>query len=349
MSLPFLILAGTVAYTVIFPDGIDGGSDIPSSTQTSKIPKASPKAITTTTTTNNGVGGRPVSIFLSGVVVGVGLSLWASYELKRTRLWQRARLQLLSWLYDDFSSVSMAWTDGGGNGADCISGSDASRPSSSSNDNNDNRVDPEDTRLVDKYRRPTKLDAITGIPLNVDGGVPSSSSSSSHCGSHVDLVSPDWTLTNGMSVDLLTIAAGSEIVPNKSKGVEFYYVVRGDGDLIRDHNQTVRIMLGMGFIVDPDSVRGFKARGNKLGKLVLLRAMDVTIADTGTGPSESITTQQGNSSSNKLSNAKNMIVAGLGKIQSMVEAYGSERYHTIPSSSLNNLTVNNNNNDTFDQ
>ena len=370
MSLPFLILAETIAYTVVFPVGHDddggGGAEAAAGRDVSKIKTAtsskqsSSSPSSSLALSSHGPSSKSVSIFLSGLVVGVGLSLVASYELKRTRLWQRVRLKLLSWLYDDFSSV--AWTDGGLGDSDNTDdeGDDIVGGSSSRN------VDTtSDTRLVDKFRKPIMLETITGTRIpGPDDDADGHMSGGGGCGSHVDLVSTDWTLTYGMSVDLLTIAPGSEIVPNQSKGVEFYYVVKGDGDLVvlRDSdsssnskNNTINnsdnnnrkkkkesIRQGMGFIVDPDTIRGFQARAEGKKNLVLLRATDsVTDTSSGSGKSqsESVTTYQ-NTSTSKLSSAKNMILAGLGKIQTMVEAYGTT--DPVP-------TVYNENFETFDQ
>ena len=92
----------------------------------------------------------------------------------------------------------------------------------------------DDTRLVDKFRKPQKLETITGTPIpgpNSDDDGRDDHHQHGCGGAHVDLVSTDWTLTNGMSVDMFTLAPGIELVPNKAKGVEFYFVVKGHGEL----------------------------------------------------------------------------------------------------------------------
>lgn len=252
-----------------------------------------------------------MTMFLYGALAGMGISWIVTYQLKRHRILEKVRLNLLSWLYDDPSGMA-AWTDGNSSNDDDGSG---------------------DVRLVDKYRTPIKVDQLPGTPIpqpdhptgenrtmmgeNVD-----------FCGSQCDLVTPDWTLTRNLYVDTVTLASGAELLCKPADGVEYFYVIKGDGTLVRNSNKNndddddnvcteTRISTGMGFIVDPGCHRGFKTRGITAGNLVLLRATDAAAATT----SASHSAIRPNSS---LSSTVNMVSAGLGRLQTMVESYRTD-------------------------
>lgn len=154
------------------------------------------------------------------VVVGVGISWSLSYEFRRRRLWQHLRLKVLSWLYDS-------------------SGSTTSNGSEESNDDEPPR------RLVDKFRTPVRISDLVGNPI------PRMDADNEFCGTHLELLSPDWALSPNLHVDVVTLPTSAELVPNKTHGVEFYYVLKGDGSYIRN-GEVHRISVGMGFIVDPE-------------------------------------------------------------------------------------------------
>jgi mannose-6-phosphate isomerase-like protein (cupin superfamily) len=151
-------------------------------------------------------------------VVGVGISWSLSYEFRRRRLWQHVRLKVLSWLYDS----SPSRIDGE------VDGAEPQRP----------------RRLVEKFRIPVKISDLDGNPI------PLSDADNEFCGTHLELLSPDWALTSSLHVDVVTLPPSAELVPNETEGVEFYYVLKGDGSYILNE-QVYGISVGMGFIVDP--------------------------------------------------------------------------------------------------
>ncbi len=132
-------------------------------------------------------------------------------------MWQHIRLKVLSWLYD-----------GGG---------------SNTKGGVENGEDPPQ-RLDEKFRTPVRISDLQGNPipmLDADG---------EFCGTHVELLSPDWALSANLHVDVVTLPSSAELVPSKTEGVEFYYVLKGDGSYVRN-GDVHRISAGMGFIVDP--------------------------------------------------------------------------------------------------
>ena len=150
------------------------------------------------------------SVFLHAAL-GVGVSWSLAYEFQRRRLWQRVRLKFLSWLYD---------SNGGGN--------DVEAP----------------LRLVEKFRIPVNISDLEGNPI------PRSDADNEFCGTHLELLSPDWALSSNLYVDVVTLPTSAELIANTSDGVEFYYVLKGDGSYLRN-GEVLRISAGMGFIVDP--------------------------------------------------------------------------------------------------
>lgn len=74
------------------------------------------------------------------------------------------------------------------------------------------------------------------------------------CGIRREVVSPDWCFTSTMTVTILTLYAGSELVPQSSVGVEFYYVVKGEGVYIRgdgDVEEAMKLTTDTCLVVDP--------------------------------------------------------------------------------------------------
>ena len=65
-----------------------------------------------------------------------------------------------------------------------------------------------------------------------------------------ELVDPSTALTSNMNVVVLSIPSKQELSEIKSCGVEFYYVIQGDGKLYRD-GEALDVGKGDGFVVDP--------------------------------------------------------------------------------------------------
>ncbi|OEU09423.1 hypothetical protein FRACYDRAFT_248272 [Fragilariopsis cylindrus CCMP1102] len=88
-ALPFLITTATVAYAIMFPNERNRESKI-----------ATPSSSYTTTTSTSTTKGDAVSTnsFWIGVYCGMSISWLVSYEIKRRRLWDHARLKFLSCL-----------------------------------------------------------------------------------------------------------------------------------------------------------------------------------------------------------------------------------------------------------
>ena len=218
--------------------------------------------------------------FLMGISVGMSVSWLISYEVKRRRLWEEVRLKLLSWLYDGTSNYHN------------IDGNDVGEEATSS-------------RLVDKFRKPTKITDLQGTPIP---RVDTSDDENDFCGKHLEFLSPNWTLSSNLYVDVLTLPSGSELVPNKAAGVEFYYVVKGNGKYSYN-GDTYGISAGYGFIADPGSMRGFLVKG--LSSLVILRATDSNVYN-----GQNMSRIQNSS----LVSVVSLANAGLQKLQRLVEA-----------------------------
>jgi mannose-6-phosphate isomerase-like protein (cupin superfamily) len=87
------------------------------------------------------------------------------------------------------------------------------------------------------------------------------------------LVSPAVVATSFLHVSLLTLQPNCEIAPHKCRSVEFYYVMSGSGLFSQQGVvETTRITAGMGFVVDPGSMRWIANRGSEA--LSLMRASD---------------------------------------------------------------------------
>ena len=211
-ALPFLITTATVVYAVLFP--ADEG------------PTESPRALAPSSP--HGSGDRVFNnSFWVGVGVGMSFSWLASYEIKRRRLWQHARLQFLSWLYDCSSSSSIS--------------------------NDTTSIGGEQTRrvpLTQKFRKPCRISELDGTSIPRKSH--SDDDDNDVCGTHLELVSPDWALSSNLYCDVVTLPPGTELVPKKAEGVEFYYVMKGDGIYVDRNGETYQISAGFGFIVDPE-------------------------------------------------------------------------------------------------
>lgn len=158
-----------------------------------------------------------------------------------------------------------------------------------------------------QYRDPTPLQELDGTPMP-------GSEKEENAGILKELLSPDWALTPNLHIAMLTLPFGSELNPTSAAGVEFYYVIEGDGT----YTQTIdgkpskakRISSGNGFIVDPGTVRGFAANGR--GQLVLLRATDSSIIE-----GYDVET-------NTISSNKAIVTAGMGKIEELIKKYSQK-------------------------
>mmetsp|Transcript_21208 Transcript_21208/g.21614 ORF Transcript_21208/g.21614 Transcript_21208/m.21614 type:complete len:284 (+) Transcript_21208:174-1025(+) len=272
IMLPLLITTATVAYAVIFPNERKKGSKA-----------ATPSSSFSSTNVN--------IFFLNSFWIGVGCGLsfsWlVSYEIKRRRLWQHARLHFLSWLYNfNYESYHGNKTDG---------------------DQELSQRMP----LLQKFRKPVSISELKGtlIPRsksdnddeNYNGDV---------CGSrHLELVSPDWALSSNLYCDILTLLPRTELMSKKTNVVEFYYVIEGDGIYNRNGGKH-RISTGFGFIVDPECTRGFVVGGTS--NLVLLRATDIALSDR----KNDIIKLQTSSLSSTVAIAR----AGMNKVYQLIES-----------------------------
>ena len=184
----------------------------------------------------------------------------------RTRVTDKLRLALYSWLYDTPDD----------------------KPDSPQN----------------KYRDPVPLQELDGTPMP-------GSEKEDNAGILKELLSPDWALTPNLHVALLTLPFGAELNPTSATGVEFYYVIEGDGTYTQTINgkqtKAKRISSGNGFVVDPGTVRGFAANGR--GQLVLLRATDTAIVE-----GYDVKT-------NAISSPKAIVTAGVGKMEELIKKY----------------------------
>jgi mannose-6-phosphate isomerase-like protein (cupin superfamily) len=171
-------------------------------------------------------------------------------------------------------------------------------------------------KLEEKFREPVQLQELEGTPMP-------GSEEENNSGILKELLSPDWALTPNLHIALVTLPYGAKLDAIKSEGVEFYYVIEGEGAythyLIGEEPKDSRISSGIGFLVDPGTCRGFTAKGR--GQLVLLRATDSGIV-------EGYDVQ-----TNTLSSSRAIVSAGLGKIEEMVKKYSqSEDYEVLKTS-----------------
>jgi mannose-6-phosphate isomerase-like protein (cupin superfamily) len=106
------------------------------------------------------------------------------------------------------------------------------------------------TPLLQKFRTPCRLSEIDGtqIPRKSD----SDNDGDEIHGKHLELVSPDWAMSSNLYCDVVTLPPGTELVPKNAEGVEFYYVVRGQGIYVDQKGEKHEISADYGFIVDPE-------------------------------------------------------------------------------------------------
>jgi len=272
--LPLLITTATVAYAVIFPN--EGEKESKVATSSSYLSPSS---------TNDNIV-FPNSFWI-GVGCGLSFSWLVSYEIKRRRLWQHARLSFLSWLYN------------------CTNESDHG------NKTTGDQELPQRIPLLQKFRKPVSIPDQKGtlIPRcnsdnddeNYNGDV---------CGSrHLELVSPDWALSSNLYCDILTLPPRTELMSKKTNEVEFYYVIEGDG-IYNRNGEKYPISTGFGFIVDPECTRGFLVGGTN--NLVLLRATDIALSNR----KNDIIKLQASS----LSSTVAIVRAGMNKLYQLIES-----------------------------
>ncbi len=163
--------------------------------------------------------------------------------------------------------------------------------------------------VLGKYRKPTSIQGIEGTEI-----ISPSSESSFPCGIRQEVVSPEWCFTSTMSVTIVTLYSGSQMVPQLSPAVEFYYVIQGEGIYVRgEEDEVMKLSTGLCFVVDPFCLRGFTAHGRT--DLVLLRASDATtLAD------EQYVTRRVD---NPVSTTIAVLNAGLHKVEALVSNYGA--------------------------
>lgn len=158
-----------------------------------------------------------------------------------------------------------------------------------------------------RYRDPVQLQELEGTPMP-------GSARDDNAGILKELLSPDWSLTPNLRIALLTLPFGAELAAKKADGVEFYYVIEGDGTYCKTSEgeaaKAKRILGGNGFIVDPGTVRSFAANGR--GQLVLLRATDSPVVE-----GYDVVT-------NDISGKKAITNAGLAKIDEMIKKYSNK-------------------------
>ena len=222
-ALPFLITTATVAYAIMFPNERN---------RESKVATPSSSYTTTTSTSTTKDDAVSTNSFWIGVYCGMSISWLVSYEIKRRRLWDHARLKFLSCLEN------------------CTTTSDYYNTT-----NGDEKV-PQRMPLIQKFRKPVSISELKGTPI------PRSKSYSDYGddndddnyddvrGAILQLVSPEWALSSNLYCDILTIPPKTELIPKKTDAVEFYYVIKGEGTYNRN-GEKYQISTGFGFIVDP--------------------------------------------------------------------------------------------------
>mmetsp|Transcript_105866 Transcript_105866/g.215862 ORF Transcript_105866/g.215862 Transcript_105866/m.215862 type:complete len:292 (+) Transcript_105866:141-1016(+) len=273
-GLPFLISAATVAYAVLFPT--DEGRIEP------------PTTLAPSSVIAWNIGPVFNNSFYGGIWVGISFSWFASYEIKRRRLWQRLRLKFLSWLYS--SDVRLI---------------------------NDKQQDHA-TTLIQKLRKPHRISELKGTPIHRKSE--SDNNDDCICGTHLELVSPDWVLSSNLYCDIVTLPPGTELLSRNADGVEFFYVIKGAGTYVDKDGEKHHISADYGFIVDPECPRGFLVGGRK-NDLVLLRATDTTVSG---GHNYSVRLQ-----ASSLTSSVAILRAGAKKIYQMIEKFSSPAIHTI--------------------
>ena len=100
-----------------------------------------------------------------------------------------------------------------------------------------------ENELVKRLRQPTKVLNVEGKPLGKD---PEDGTD----GIRRELLSPTTAITANLTVTVLTIPPGRELVSQKADGVEFYYVIEGNG-IYTLGDSKADFGAGDGFVVDP--------------------------------------------------------------------------------------------------
>jgi mannose-6-phosphate isomerase-like protein (cupin superfamily) len=152
------------------------------------------------------------TLLIGFLVIGMGLSSMANYEMRRRRLWERLRVAFFSWLYDS-------------------------------------EDDDEQEKLAEKFRKPVDIEDIEGTPMK-SSTISTDNETDEACGIRRELVSPDWAHTSKLGVTVLTLFSGAELVAKKAEGVEFYYVIQGGGLYFKGED-AIKITSGTCFVVDP--------------------------------------------------------------------------------------------------
>ncbi len=142
----------------------------------------------------------------------------------------------------------------------------------------------------------------------------------------VVVVSPYTAPTSALSVVLLTLPPGTELARNAARGVEFYYVLQGNG-LSHVHQSrsgeatSVVIRQGQGWVVDPGKLRWISNPSSlsSSADLIILRAAD----DGGWAfeRKDLVIPAQSSSSTTLASTAADFLASGLKQLESMVKSY----------------------------
>jgi mannose-6-phosphate isomerase-like protein (cupin superfamily) len=158
-----------------------------------------------------------------------------------------------------------------------------------------------------RLRLPTKI-------LGLEGRVISTVNEDEADGVCREIVNPSTALTPNLNVVVLTIPPKQELIERKSAGVEFYYVIQGDGKLYRT-GEALDVGKGDGFVVDPQIERSISNRGYT--PLTLLRVADCA----GSIDQEYDMTQL---DPKQQSVAMNLLSSGLTKVGGMVKDYSTK-------------------------
>lgn len=59
-------------------------------------------------------------------------------------------------------------------------------------------------------------------------------------------------MSSNLYCDVLTLPPGTELLSKDAEGVEFYYVMKGDGIYVDQNGEEHQISADYGFIVDPE-------------------------------------------------------------------------------------------------
>jgi mannose-6-phosphate isomerase-like protein (cupin superfamily) len=102
--------------------------------------------------------------------------------------------------------------------------------------------DNEEETLASKFRKPVNV-------MDLEGTLLSGTENSN--GVRTELLTPDWALTSNLNVTVLTLPSGTELMAKKARGLEFYYVIKGEGVYSLSEKETITMTSGTAFIVDP--------------------------------------------------------------------------------------------------